>query len=322
MPGLLTVDHIRKSYADHVAVDGLSFVVEPGQVLGLLGPNGAGKTTTMSIIAGLLQPDDGRLLFNGEPVTRHSQAFRKMLGVVPQELAIYPDLTAEENLTFFGRLYGLRSAKLTERVNWALDRVGLTSNAKRQANTFSGGMKRRLNFAAALLHEPQILMLDEPTVGVDPQSRAHLLACVRDLRDRGTAIIYATHYMEEVQTVCDRVLIIDHGQALAGGTLDELLERVQTSLRIQISGGSKQLVDRLAQLTDVDKVRESENGSPETRILQVVLKSRPQQNELGQTLNAILASIAADDAMVLSVASHESNLERLFLELTGHTLRD
>ena len=322
MPGLLTVDHIRKSYADQVAVDGLSFVVEPGQVLGLLGPNGAGKTTTMSIIAGLLQPDDGRLLFNGEPVTLHSQTFRKMLGVVPQELAIYPDLTAGENLTFFGRLYGLRSAKLTERVDWALDRVGLTSNAKRQANTFSGGMKRRLNFAAALLHEPQLLMLYEPTVGVDPQSRAHLLACVRDLRDRGTAIIYATHYMEEVQTVCDRVLIIDHGQALAGGTLDELLERVQTSLRIQISGGSKQLVDRLAQLTDVDKVRESENGSPETRILQVVLKSRPQQNELGQTLNAILASIAADDAMVLSVASHESNLERLFLELTGHTLRD
>lgn len=322
MPGFLTVDQIRKSYADELAVDGLSFEVDPGQVLGLLGPNGAGKTTTMSIIAGLLHPDDGQLLFKDEPVTRNMISFRRMLGVVPQELAIYPDLTAEENLVFFGRLYGLRSNHLATRVAWALERVGLTSNANRNANTFSGGMKRRLNFAAALLHEPQILMLDEPTVGIDPQSRAHLLACVRDLRDKGTAVIYATHYMEEVQAVCDRVLIIDNGKALASGTLDELLERVQASLRIQISGGSSELSNRLSQLGDVDKVRESENGSPETRILQVDLKSRPQENELGGTLKEILAAIAGDDAHVLSVASHESNLERLFLELTGHTLRD
>jgi ABC-2 type transport system ATP-binding protein len=320
--GLLIVDHIRKSYGDQLAVDGLSFVVEPGQVLGLLGPNGAGKTTTMSIIAGLLQPDEGQLLFQDKPVSRHSATFRKMLGVVPQELAIYPELTAEENLVFFGRLYGLRAPKLNDRVDWALDRVGLSSNAKRNANTFSGGMKRRLNFAAALLHEPQLLMLDEPTVGVDPQSRAHLLECVRELRDAGTAIIYASHYMEEVQTLCDRVLIIDHGRALASGTLDELLERVQTSLRIQISGGSEKLADGLSKLADVDKVRESENGSPETRIFQIDLKSRPQEKELGQTLNGILESITNDTANVLSIASHESNLERLFLELTGNTLRD
>jgi ABC-2 type transport system ATP-binding protein len=303
-------------------VDGLSFELEPGQVLGLLGPNGAGKTTTMSVIAGLLQPDEGRLLFKGEPVSRHSQAFRKMLGVVPQELAIYPDLSAQENLVFFGRLYGLRAPKLTDRVTWALERVGLTSNAHRNASTFSGGMKRRLNFAVALLHEPKILMLDEPTVGVDPQSRAHLLACVRDLRDAGTAIIYASHYMEEVQTLCDRVLIIDHGKSLASGTLDELLERVQTSLRVQINGGSSQLAHALTQISDVDKVRESDNGSPETRIFQIDLKSRPQEKELGHTLNLILESITNDSANVLSIASHESNLERLFLELTGHTLRD
>jgi ABC-2 type transport system ATP-binding protein len=200
--------------------------------------------------------------------------------------------------------------------------VGLTSNAHRNASTFSGGMKRRLNFAVALLHEPKILMLDEPTVGVDPQSRAHLLACVRDLRDAGTAIIYASHYMEEVQTLCDRVLIIDHGKSLASGTLDELLERVQTSLRVQINGGSSQLAHALTQISDVDKVRESDNGSPETRIFQIDLKSRPQEKELGHTLNLILESITNDSANVLSIASHESNLERLFLELTGHTLRD
>jgi len=245
---LLEVDRIRKSFTGQVAVDDLSFSIRAGEVLGLLGPNGAGKTTTMSIIAGLLAPDEGQLRYRGETVTTASTALQSELGVVPQELAIYPDLTAGENLTFFGRLYRLRGVALEQRIKFALDRSGLTPHANRLARTFSGGMKRRLNFACGLLHEPQLLMLDEPTVGVDPQSRAHLLDCVRQLRDDGVTVLYASHYMEEVEDISDRIVIIDHGQLVASGTQEELLGKLPIDIRLRVTGDDSELADCLASL--------------------------------------------------------------------------
>lgn len=248
---LLEVNGLYKRFGELIAVDGLSFSVEVGEVFGLLGPNGAGKSTTMMIIAGLLVPDSGSITLSGQPVTPHNRELRRILGVVPQDLAIYPDLTARENLDFFGRLYGLRSRALNERIKEVLDRIGLTGRSDDLVGTFSGGMKRRLNFGIALLHRPRLLILDEPTVGVDPQSRSHLLDAVRELSAEGMGVIYASHYMEEVQAVCGRVAIIDHGQMLACGDLQDLLGRVSSDLCLRVTPPDPQLVDRLMELDDV-----------------------------------------------------------------------
>lgn len=219
---LLEVSHLRKSYGETMAVRDTSFHVAQGEILGLVGPNGAGKTTTLMILAGLLRPDAGSIQILGQPQDPDSPEFKRLLGVVPQDLAIYPDLTARENLRFFGQLYGLRGRTLQQRVDDVLERTQLTPNAHNLVRTYSGGMKRRLNFGVALLHEPQLVILDEPTVGVDPQSRAHLLASVRELSAAGMGVVYASHYMEEVEAICHRVAILDEGRLLACGTLAEL----------------------------------------------------------------------------------------------------
>ncbi|MDA0285356.1 MAG: ABC transporter ATP-binding protein [Planctomycetota bacterium] len=322
---LLEVDRIRKSFDGHVAVDDLSFEIRSGEVLGLLGPNGAGKTTTMSIIAGLLTQDDGQLRYRGEAVTTTGAGavLRSELGVVPQELAIYPDLTAGENLTFFGRLYHLRGAELEQRIKFALDRSGLTQHSSRLARTFSGGMQRRLNFACGLLHEPQLLMLDEPTVGVDPQSRAYLLDCVRQLRDDGVTVLYASHYMEEVEDISDRVVIIDHGKLVASGTQEELLGKLPIDIRLRLAGGDANLGNLLASLTGVASVdAPTQNGHPDRTIVIRTSITASDNADLGSLLSQIVTVAAEQKCSVLSVTTNDSNLERLFLELTGRRLRD
>ncbi len=322
---LLAVSELRKSF-DHgrtVAVDGLSFQLEPGEVFGLLGPNGAGKTTSMSIVAGLLHPDSGELQFDGSAVKTTDRRFRDALGFVPQDLAIYPDLTARENLTFFGRLYGLRGDRLDSRLDVALSMAGLESHADRAARDFSGGMKRRLNFATGLLHEPRLLMLDEPTVGVDPQSRAHLLDCVRKLRDENVAVLYASHYMDEVEAICDRVAIVDHGRLVACGALDELLGQLHLDLRVLISAGSDDVaanVEGLESVTGVD-VRRSNGDGERTLLIHTTRLSRANDDLTG-LLDAVLGRLTDSKCCVLSVATQESSLERLFLQLTGRRLRD
>lgn len=313
---LLEVSHLRKSFGTNVAVDDLSFRVEAGEIFGLLGPNGAGKSTTMMMVAGLRQPDSGTVTIAGKTAAAGKREVQMMLGVVPQDLAIYPDLTAYENLDFFGRIYGVRGAELEARIQRVLNQIGLDQHAGQYVRTFSGGMKRRLNFGAAVLHEPKFVILDEPTVGVDPQSRSHLLDCVRELADRGVGIIYASHYMEEVEAICQRVAIVDHGRLLVCGTLDELLEKSRADLHLRVAAPAADIRHRLLGLADVADLGENESD--------VVI--RRERNALPGSLNgrvaAVLEILAAAQIDTLAIETREHNLERLFLQLTGRKLRD
>lgn len=225
---MLELKNLTKRYGERVAVDRLSLCVKRGERFGLLGPNGAGKTTTISMLVGALKPDSGEILFHGEPLSGETDPLKSKIGYVPQELALYEDLTAAENLRFFGAVYGLGGAALAERVHYGLELVGLTDRAKSRVRTFSGGMKRRLNLAAALLHEPELLVLDEPTVGVDPQSRNAIFEALQGLAQNGLTLLYTTHYMEEVERLCDRIAIMDQGQIVAEGTQAELAELLPT----------------------------------------------------------------------------------------------
>lgn len=308
---LLEVHELRKTYNGTAAVDGLSFAVEAGEVLGLLGPNGAGKTTTMSMIAGLLRPDSGTVNLNGEPVGRDDEQRRRALGIVPQDLAVYPDLTALENLQFFGRLYGVRGAELDERAGQILERIGLTERRRDFVHTFSGGMKRRLNFGVSLMHQPRILMLDEPTVGVDPQSRSHLLDCVRELAADGVGVIYASHYMEEVEAICGRVVIVDHGQAVAADSVDHLLNQIPAGIRLHVSDPSVAAAE-LEPLCQIGSLN-ADGAELELEAGDVPLEKR---------LFAVLEILNRHDRQVHRIESEAANLERLFLKLTGHSLRD
>nr|WP_156040288.1 ABC transporter ATP-binding protein [Alicyclobacillus macrosporangiidus] len=225
MPPAISLQGVRKSYGANLALADVTLTVRRGTCFGLLGPNGAGKSTAMKILCGVLKPDAGQVSVLGLDVARDPVAARRLVGYVPQDITLYESLTAVDNLRFFGGLYGLRGAALANHVQEALRRVGLASRARDRVGTYSGGMKRRLNIAAALLHRPQLLILDEPTVGVDPQSRNHILELIRGLRADGVTVVYATHYMEEAEAVCDDVAILDHGRVLTQGSLGEVLAR-------------------------------------------------------------------------------------------------
>ncbi len=313
---LLEVTNLRKSFGDLVAVDGISFSVEGGEVFGLLGPNGAGKSTTMMMVCGLLESDSGEVRIDGKPLTRKDLSLRKLLGVVPQDLAIYPEMTARENLNFFGRLYGVTGKLLRERVGAALDMTGLSDRANEPIGNFSGGMKRRLNFGVAVLHDPRLLILDEPTVGVDPQSRAHLLDCVRHLNAEGKAAIYASHYMEEVQTLCHRVAIIDHGRMVACNELRDLLGNMSSELRLVISPPTNGLVEKLNGMAEVKNISDSETA--------IVISHDQHRDEqrLNAALKDVLSVLEESSVKLHAVETEEPNLERLFLDLTGNRLRD
>jgi linearmycin/streptolysin S transport system ATP-binding protein len=224
--GLLKIEGLAKSFGAVRAVDSVNFEVRPGEIYGLLGPNGAGKTTTISMISGLLQPDAGQVVVAGTAFASDPQKAKRIMGVVPQELALYEELNGRENLEFWGRIAGLSSAEAATRATELLAALSLTDRANDALKTYSGGMKRRINLGCALLHRPQLLLLDEPTVGIDPQARLNILEFIRGLRASGTAILYTTHYLEEAETLCQRIGIIDHGRLLAEGTLNELQDRL------------------------------------------------------------------------------------------------
>ncbi|REJ94907.1 MAG: ABC transporter ATP-binding protein [Planctomycetota bacterium] len=312
---LLTVEHLQKSYNGTPAVHDVSFTVEGGEVFGLLGPNGAGKSTTMSMIAGLLHPDGGEIRFDAAESAERGGDSRYLLGFVPQDLAVYPDLTVAENLKFFGSLYRLSGDELRGRVDAALDRVGLTDRSVSLARTLSGGMKRRLNFAAALLHHPKLLILDEPTVGVDPQSRAHLMDCVRDVAAGGMSVIYASHYMEEVEAICHRAAILDHGRVLACDTIEGLLNRVESRIDVVPAAAIGKAKSRVAEYG-----RCVDEGGEE----RILIETGGGESELNvaERLTHVLQILVEEQIPVASVATRSANLERLFLDLTGRGLRD
>jgi len=315
MTAILEVRQLSRSFGTLRAVDNLSFNVQPGEAFGLLGPNGAGKSTTMMMICGVLAPDSGQILIDGRLLDRHVPASRSRMGVVPQDLAIYPDLSARENLNFFGRLYHLSGQTLRRRVDEVLDQVGLLGRAEDHAETFSGGMKRRLNFAAAILHSPILLILDEPTVGVDPQSRAHLMDCIRNLQQTGTAIIYASHYMEEVQLLCSRAAIIDRGQLQACDRIPVLLQQIPLEVEVRLAtGGLPQ------QLKFGPEVAVEVDGSEV--VLRLSSAGMSSEIPLNRQITTLLNTLADHSIGVCSIRTHDPSLERLFLKLTGHRLRD
>lgn len=315
MSALLEVENLVKAYGTLKAVDGLSFSVAPGEAFGLLGPNGAGKSTAMMLICGLLAPNSGEVRLNGKLMERREPSSRQRLGIVPQELAIYPDLSARENLLFFSGLYHLKGAIRRQKVAEVLEQVGLTERADDLTETFSGGMKRRLNFAAAVMHDPVLLILDEPTVGVDPQSRAHLIECIRSLQKKGTAVIYASHYMEEVEAICSRAAIMDHGKSLVCDSIQVLLKQIP--LEVELRLGHALLPDSLKLDSSVTVAHEDEET-----VVRITTSKISTEAALNHEVTAILTALASHSIGVRSIRTHEPSLERLFLKLTGHQLRD
>jgi ABC-2 type transport system ATP-binding protein len=303
---------LRRRFGGLVAVDGVGFHIGAGETYGLLGPNGAGKTTTISMIAGLLECDGGMVTVDGEPMTTRSVRAKSAIGYVPQDLAIYPDLSGRENLMFFARLYGMPTAEARRRAAEVLTLTGLTDRAGDQAKLYSGGMKRRLNIGLGLLHRPKLLILDEPTVGVDPQSRNAILDSVAALSGAGMAVLYTTHYMEEAERLCDRVGIIDHGRLIAEGTRADLVGMVGEGDQVRLSavGDLARAAAGLAGRSWVRQARAVDGG-----IDLVVENARSE-------LPVILSDVAAGDVAVRSVEVTEPDLEAVFLHLTGRALRD
>jgi len=307
---LIEVRGLQKSYGDLVAVDRVSFSAGTGTIFGLLGPNGAGKSTTISCLSGLLKPTAGSITVGGFDMTTDAVKAKASLGIVPQELAIYEDLSARDNLTFWGAAYGLKGDGLKTRVEHVLNRIGLTDRAGDLPKEYSGGMKRRLNFGCGLVHEPGVLLLDEPTVGVDPQSREHLFDLVREEKAKGTCVLYTTHYMEEAEKLCDDLAIIDHGRIIASGTLKELQAEFGGNDIIQLSGSFDP--------PSVEKAVANLNGevlSLGTDVLMMAMKDG------ARNLPAVLQQISATGANIHDTRLAEPNLESLFLKLTGKELR-
>jgi linearmycin/streptolysin S transport system ATP-binding protein len=309
---VLACADLRKRFGDRVAVDGVGFEIRPGETYGLLGPNGAGKTTTISMICGLLPADGGEVLVAGRRVDPHATAARAAIGFVPQEIAIYPDLTARENLRFFGRLYGLSGKALDHRCDEVLEIVDLADRADERTEHYSGGMKRRLNIGLGLLNLPELLVLDEPTVGVDPQSRNAILGSVERFGEQGMAVLYTTHYMEEAERLCDRIGIVDQGELKAEGTRGELVALVGEHDRVRLAGSGT--LDAAAAACEALPAVQTASVSDGSLDL-IVDGARGMLPEL-------LAVATAAGAAVKSVDVEEPDLEAVFLQLTGRALRD
>ncbi len=308
---VLRCEGLKKSFGDIHAVRGVSFHITPGETYGLLGPNGAGKTTVISMVCGVLDRDGGEVFIDGDEMRPSSVGIKSLIGYVPQDLAIYPDLTARENLSFFARLYAL-SGDVKGRVGEVLEMTGLSDRAGDLVKTYSGGMKRRLNIGIGLLHRPKLLILDEPTVGVDPQSRNAILESVAQLSDEGMAVLYTTHYMEEAERLCDRVGIIDDGQLKAEGTRRELVSLVGEHDRITLAG-SGDLEAGAEAARGLDRVREvsvSDQG------LSLIV------DDVRSALPELLAALAGSGVNIRNIDISEPDLEAVFLHLTGKALRD
>ena len=314
MPPILEVQSLAKNYGDFQAVKGISFNIEEGEIFSLLGPNGAGKTTTISMLSTLYTPTSGDATIGGHSVTKDPMAVRGVIGVVPQDLALYEDLTARENLIFWGQMYNLSGKSLNRRVDEVLEQIGLTDKARNRVKTYSGGMKRRVNIGVGLLHKPRLLFMDEPTVGIDPQSRRAILDTVKDLNKQGMTLLYTTHYMEEAEELSNRVGIIDHGELIAIGSQKELIQQV---------GQSETLILHI-----------SENDDPEALVIafkgiEGVLETNVIDHEVSvitPSAKDVLASVVSKanerGIKIRSIDIREPNLEAVFLHLTGRALRD
>ena len=313
---MLNVDGLVKQYGDFTAVDDVSFEAGVGTVFGLLGPNGAGKSTTINCISGLMPPTSGHIAVSGHDIVKDGKAARQALGIVPQELALYEDLAAIDNLRYWGKAYGLRGTILEDRVSEVLDHIGLADRAKDLPNEFSGGMKRRLNFGCGVVHQPKVLLLDEPTVGVDPQSRAKLFDLVEAERDAGACVLYTTHYMEEAERLCDSLAIIDHGKIIAQGTVAELQAQLGARDALQLSGrfpvdATKSAISSLA-----SSIADLEILSQDEETLTLTLSNASQH------LPGIFDAIGGAGGSVSETSLRSPNLETLFLLLTGKELRE
>ncbi len=309
---ILEIKHLTKKFGDFIAVDDMSLTVGEGEIFGFLGSNGAGKSTTINMISGLLRKNNGSIKMLGKETNKHPIFIKKHIGLVPQELAIYEDLTAYENVSFFAGLYGLRGEKLKSRTTEALEFVGLAEKHKSYPKSFSGGMKRRLNIACAIAHQPKLIIMDEPTVGIDPQSRKYILQSVQKLNEMGCTIIYTSHYMEEVEEICTKIAIIDHGKIIADGTKEQLKSLITDSklIYIDVKDTDHVDIDAIKAIPGVANVTLAENT------IQI-------HTELGaNNLNQIISYFIENKIEIRTLDEKEPNLETVFLTLTGRTLRD
>lgn len=309
---MIHVEELQKQFGDLTAVGGVSFEARPGSIFGLLGPNGAGKSTTINCISGLLKPSAGRVSVMGHDVATDGPASRRQLGVVPQELALYEDLSARENLGYWGAAYGMRGDRLKRRIREVLELTGLQDRAKEAVKNFSGGMKRRLNFGCGIVHEPKALLLDEPTVGVDPQTRVRLLELVRSETENGACVLYTTHYMEEAEAICDHLAIIDHGLIIAAGTLKELRAMVGERDLLRLTGTFEpnRVMEGIARLEDAELVQAEANA---------LTLSLADASARLSTVFQILDAAGSD---IRETTLTQPSLESLFIKLTGKELRE
>ncbi len=311
---ILIAKDLKKSYGDLEAVKGVSFSILEGEIFSLLGPNGAGKTTTISMLCCLLEPTAGEAEIGGHSIAKEPMDVKRLIGVVPQDLALYEALTASQNLVFWGQMYGMGGQALKNRIVEVLEQVGLSDRANSRVDTFSGGMKRRLNIAVGLMHKPSLLFMDEPTVGIDPQSRRNILDMVKDLRSQGMTVLYTTHYMEEAEELADRVGIIDHGQLIALGTQKELTHLVgeMETLRLHFNE-DESTADLLSKFEKVPGVKAASATDH-----QIILTVADASDVLPEVMNAS----AAAGVRIRSIDIQEPNLESVFLHLTGRALRN
>jgi ABC-2 type transport system ATP-binding protein len=309
---MITIEKLYKSFGEIEALKNISFEVKEGEIFGLLGPNGAGKTTTLHIIATILEPSAGSVLVDGLNVQKYKDKIRSLLGVVPQEVSIYPQLTAEENLFLFGRLYGLQGKILRQKVKWGLKLAALEGRAHDRVETYSGGMKRRINIACSLIYEPKILLLDEPTVGIDPQSRHLIYELIYDLKKKGTTILLCTHYIEEAEKLCNRVAIIDEGKLIALDTPEKLISMIGEQDLIELE--AKQFPKNIEHMV-IKLFPDSKPSLKEEKLFLTVKDSNKQ-------LPTVIKALAEKNISIIYARVRKANLESVFLHLTGKELRE
>ncbi len=309
---ILEIEGLTKKFGDFIAVDNMSLSIAEGEIFGFLGSNGAGKSTVINMVTGLLRKNAGSIRILGEDADKHRTFIKRNIGLVPQELSIYEDLTGYENVQFFAGLYGLRGQELAARTKEALEFVGLSDKQKGYPKTFSGGLKRRLNIACAIAHRPKLIIMDEPTVGIDPQSRNYILESVRKLNEMGCTIIYTSHYMEEVEEICSRIAIVDHGKIIAEGTKAQLKSLITDSKLIEIEVKDSVAAD----LSAIQSIQGVATAQMKETTIQIT-------TELGvNNLNQLIAYFISNNIEIRSLDEKEPNLETVFLTLTGKNLRD
>lgn len=310
---LIRAEQIKKNFGNIQAVDGINLEIKEGEIVGLLGPNGAGKSTTISMISTLYKPTSGQLFFDGKDIIKEPKWIKPHLGYVPQEIALYDSLSGFENLKYFGGLYGLSGSELKKRISAVSEIIGIDDRLKDKVSQYSGGMKRRINIGVALLHQPKLIIMDEPTVGIDPQSRNHILETVKRLNQEGMTVIYTSHYMEEVEAICKNVYIMDHGKVIAEGTQDALIEQSQshTSIRLKFDKEAASYMSDIKQISHVMAInKESEN--------EISLLVSGNGNSQKEVIHAVMGM----DLGLVSFDVTKPNLEQVFLKLTGRGLRD